>query len=163
MQEKFTGGSYMLEERGQTWIEGFARLKPGVTIDQAESELSGVAKQLETEYPTTNRGRGVKLFPLWKTPFNQAGSLAPTLTLSLVAVFFVLLIACAHRTPRSRLPAQPAVAATSHRGTHSFHPLRRQRTCGRVLLPQPARDLLSFVLGHRYELVRPNGLARPGI
>jgi predicted permease len=33
---------------------------------------------------------------LWKTPFNQAGSLAPTLEISLVAVFFVLLIACAN-------------------------------------------------------------------
>jgi predicted permease len=96
MQEKFTGGSYQLEDRGETWIEGFASLKPGVTIEQAESELATVAKRLENEYPATNRGRGVKLFPLWKTPFNQAGSLAPTLEISLVAVFFVLLIACAN-------------------------------------------------------------------
>ena len=96
MQEKFTGGSYMLEDRGETWIEGFARLKPGVSLEQAGSELTAVAKRLESEYPATNRGRGVKLFPLWKTPFNQAGSLAPTLEISLVAVFFVLLIACAN-------------------------------------------------------------------
>jgi predicted permease len=96
MQEKFTGGSYKLEDRGETWIEGFARLKPGVSIEQAQSELSTVAKRLENEYAETNRGRGVKIFPLWKTPFNQAGSLAPTLGVSLVAVFFVLLIACAN-------------------------------------------------------------------
>jgi predicted permease len=96
MQEKFTGGKYKLEDRGETWIEGFARLKPGVSIEQAESELSMVAKRLETQYPATNRGRGVKIFPLWKTPFNQASSLAPTLEISLVAVFFVLLIACAN-------------------------------------------------------------------
>ena len=96
MQEKFTGGSYQLEDRGETWIEGFARLKPGVSIEQAQSELSTVAKRLENQYAETNRGRGVKIFPLWKTPFNQAGSLAPTLEISLVAVFFVLLIACAN-------------------------------------------------------------------
>jgi predicted permease len=96
MQEKFTGNVYQLEDRGATWIEGFARLKPGVTIEQAQSEISTVAKRLEGEYPATNRGRGVKLFPLWKTPFNQAGSLAPTLEISLVAVFLVLLIACAN-------------------------------------------------------------------
>ena len=96
MQEKFTGGSYKLEDRGETWIEGFARLKPGVSIEQAQSELSTLAKRLENEYAETNRGRGVKIFPLWKTPFNQAGSLAPTLEISLVAVFFVLLIACAN-------------------------------------------------------------------
>ena len=96
MQEKFTGGSYQLEDRGETWIEGFARLKPGVSIEQAQSELSTVAKRLENQYAETNRGRGVKIFPLWKTPFNQAGALAPTLEISLVAVFFVLLIACAN-------------------------------------------------------------------
>ena len=96
MQEKFTGGSYQLEDRGETWIEGFARLKPGVSIEQAQSELSTVAKRLENEYAETNRGRGVKIFPLWKTPFNQAGALSPTLGISLVAVFFVLLIACAN-------------------------------------------------------------------
>jgi predicted permease len=96
MQEKFTGGRYQLEDRGETWIEGFARLKPGVSLEQADAQLAAVAKQLEGEYPATNRGRGVKLFPLWKTPFNQAGNLAPTLAISLVAVFCVLLIACAN-------------------------------------------------------------------
>ena len=96
MQEKFVGGSYKLEDRGSGWIEGFARLKPGVTMEQAQAEVSAVAKRLETEYPSTNKGRGLRLFPLWKTPFNQAGNLAPTLGISLVAVFLVLLIACAN-------------------------------------------------------------------
>ncbi|HEY6250266.1 MAG TPA: ABC transporter permease [Candidatus Angelobacter sp.] len=96
MQEKFTGGVYQLEDRGGAWIEGFARLNPGVTIEQAQAEISAITKRLESEYPATNRGRGAKLFPLWKTPFNQAGTLAPTLEISLVAVFFVLLIACAN-------------------------------------------------------------------
>jgi predicted permease len=96
MQEKFVGGSYKLEERDSGWIEGYARLKPGVTIEQAQAEISAVAKRLEEQYPSTNRGRGVRLFPLWKTPFNQAGTLAPTLGISLVAVFLVLLIACAN-------------------------------------------------------------------
>ena len=96
MQENFVGSNYKLEDRGDGWIEGYARLKPGVTMEQAQAEISTVAKRLETRYPTTNRGRGVRLFPLWKTPFNQAGTLAPTLEISLVAVFLVLLIACAN-------------------------------------------------------------------
>lgn len=96
MQENFVGGTYKLEDRSDGWIEGYARLKPGVTIQQAQAELSAIAKRLENQYPTTNRGRGAKLFPLWKTPFNQAGTLAPTLGISLVAVFLVLLIACAN-------------------------------------------------------------------
>ena len=96
MQENFVGGNYKLEDRGDGWIEGYARLKAGVTMAQAQAGISAVAKRLENQYPNTNRGRGVKLFPLWKTPFNQAGTLAPTLEISLVAVFLVLVIACSN-------------------------------------------------------------------
>ena len=94
MQEIFNPGGYKLEDRNQTWIEGYARLKPGVSINQAQKELSAVARRLELQYPETNRGRGAKIIPLWKNPFNQAGDLAPTLEIALVATFFVLLIAC---------------------------------------------------------------------
>lgn len=96
MQETFNTGGYKLEDRGQTWIEGYARLKEGVSMAQAQEEVSAVAKRLELQFPETNRGRGVKLIPLWKNPFNQAGDLAPTLEISLVATLFVLLIACAN-------------------------------------------------------------------
>src|SRR5262249_7440482 len=50
----------------------------------------------ENEYPATNRGRGIQLFPLWKTPFNNSGALLPTLEIALAVVVFVLLIACAN-------------------------------------------------------------------
>ena len=96
MQEKFIPGGYKLEDRSAPWIEGFARLKAGVTMAQARAEISAVAQQLQTQYPATNRGRGVEILPLWKTPFNQAGALLPTLEIALVVVFFVLLIACAN-------------------------------------------------------------------
>ena len=96
MQETFTSGGYKLEDRGQPWIEGYARLKAGVSIDQAEAEISAEAKRLELRYPATNRGRGAQLLPLWKNPFNQAGELGPTLEIVLVVTFGVLLIACSN-------------------------------------------------------------------
>lgn len=96
MEEIFEAGGYKLENRGARWIEGFARLKPGVTLDQAQAEISNVAKRLETDYPATNRGRGIVLFPLWRTPFNNAGTLFPTLRIALVVACFVLLISCAN-------------------------------------------------------------------
>jgi predicted permease len=96
MQEKFDPGGYKLEERGARWIEGFVRLKPGVTAEQAQAEISAVAQRLEAAYPATNRGRGIKLYPLWQTPFNNAGALFPTLGIALAVVVFVLLIACAN-------------------------------------------------------------------
>jgi predicted permease len=96
MQERFDPGGYKLEDRGARWIEGYVRLKPGVSPAQAQAEISAVAKRLEIDYPATDRGRGVRLFPLWKTPFNNAGTLFPTLSVALAVVSFVLLIACAN-------------------------------------------------------------------
>ena len=96
MQAQFDAGVYKLEDRGSRWIEGFVRLKPGVTREQAQAEISAVAARLETDYPETNRGRGIRLFPLWQTPFNNAGALLPTLGIALVVVSAVLLIACAN-------------------------------------------------------------------
>jgi macrolide transport system ATP-binding/permease protein len=96
MQETFETGGYMLEDRSARWIEGFVRLKPGVTQEQAQQEISAVAARLEANYPETNRGRGIRLYPLWLTPFNNAGALAPTLGVALAVVIFVLLIACAN-------------------------------------------------------------------
>jgi predicted permease len=96
MEEVFDGGGYKLENRGARWIEGFAKLKPGVTVEQAQAEVSAVAARLENDYPATNRARAVQLYPLWQTPFNGAGTLLPTLRISLVVACFVLLIACAN-------------------------------------------------------------------
>src|SRR3989442_1893784 len=96
MEENFEGGGYKLEDRGARWIEAYVRLKPGVTREQAQQQISSVAKRLEADYPDTNRGRGIKLWPLWQTPFNNAGTLLPTLEIMLAVVAFVLLIACAN-------------------------------------------------------------------
>lgn len=96
MQEVFDGGEYKLEDRGARWIEGFVRLKPGVTREQAQSEISAVASRLEKDYPTTNRGRGVRLMELWNHPFDKAGEILPTLRILLVVVILVLFVACAN-------------------------------------------------------------------
>lgn len=96
MQPQFDAGVYKLEDRRARWIEGFVRLKPGVSLEQAQTELSAIARQLEAEYPDTNRGIGVKLYPLWQTPFNAAGELMPMLAIALAVVVAVLLIACAN-------------------------------------------------------------------
>jgi len=94
MEETFDPGGYKLENREARWIEGFARLRPGVTLAQAQAELSGIAAQLEHDYPASNRGRGVRIYPLAQTPFNGAGTLLPTLRIALLVAAFVLLIAC---------------------------------------------------------------------
>ena len=96
MQATFDTTGYKLENRGERWIEGYAFLKPGVTRQQAQAELNTIAQRLENDFPDTNRGRGFQLFPLWKTPFNQAGNMTSTLAITMAVVFFVLLIVCAN-------------------------------------------------------------------
>lgn len=96
MEDLFEGGGYKLDDRGSRWIESYARLKPGVTIQEAQQEVSAIGRRIEADYPTTNRGRSFRLWPLWATPFNNAGTLLPTLEIMLAVVAFVLLIACAN-------------------------------------------------------------------
>src|SRR5438094_6928146 len=89
-------GDDKLEDRGARWAEAYVRLKPGVTRNQAQQESSGIAARLAADYPGTNRGRGIKVWPLWQTPFNHAGHLLPTLEIMVVVVMFVLLLLCAN-------------------------------------------------------------------
>src|SRR5437879_3722833 len=96
MQDTYESGAYKLEDRGARWIEAYARLKPGVTFAQAQQEFAAISGRLEAEYPATNRGRAIRFWPLWQTPFNNAGTLLPTLEIMLAVVAFVLLIACAN-------------------------------------------------------------------
>jgi len=96
MENLFEGGGYKLEDRGARWIESYARLRPGATIQQAQQEVSAIGRRVEADYPATNRGRSFRLWPLWATPFNNAGTLLPTLEIMLAVVAFVLLIACAN-------------------------------------------------------------------
>jgi len=96
MLEVYDAGSGILEDRSARWAEAYVRLKPGVTRNQAQQEISAIAARLATEYPATNRGRGIKVWPLWETPFNHAGHLLPTFEIMVVVTMFVLLIVCAN-------------------------------------------------------------------
>jgi putative ABC transport system permease protein len=74
-------------------IEVLARLRPGVTVRQAQSSLDSVARELAKEYPETNRDWGVNVFSLGDRGVKDMRGL---LTLLSVAVGLVLVIACAN-------------------------------------------------------------------
>src|SRR5262249_16988138 len=96
MQERFDPTGYKLEDRAARAFESFVFLKSGFTARQAQEELSAIARRLENIYPETNRGHGFELLPLWRSPFNLAAELLPTLEIAFAVVLFVLLIACAN-------------------------------------------------------------------
>jgi putative ABC transport system permease protein len=77
--------------RQDHWLMPVARLKPGVTLAQAQGEMDIIARRLEQQYPDINKGWGKRLIPLHQQLFGWAG---PALYPLLGAVMFVLLIAC---------------------------------------------------------------------
>jgi putative ABC transport system permease protein len=78
-------------QRGGNSLRVFARLKPGVTLDQARAEMATITSRLEREYPGTNRDYVV--LPLKE---KVVGDVRPALLVLFGAVCFVLLIACAN-------------------------------------------------------------------
>ena len=80
-----------LHQRGGNHLRVFARLKPGVTLEQARAEIATVTGRLEKQYPGSNRNVVVR--PLKE---NVVGDIQAPLMLMLGAVAFVLLIACAN-------------------------------------------------------------------
>jgi len=81
-----------LENRGAALaLHGIGRLKPGVTIEQAQADLNRVMSDLAVAYPDTNKGNGAKILSLKQ---RMVGSVGQILWLLLGAVGFVLLIAC---------------------------------------------------------------------
>ena len=69
------------------------RLKQGVNLQQAQTELSVIASRIEQEYNESHAGTGLKLVPLQE---QVIGQVKPILLVLLAAVGFVLLIACAN-------------------------------------------------------------------
>ena len=80
-----------MQNRGAFFIHVLGRLQPNVTLQQAQTELSVIARQLATQYPEDNQGRYMLAHPLSQ---EVVGDVRPTLWLLLGAVSLVLLIAC---------------------------------------------------------------------
>jgi putative ABC transport system permease protein len=87
------GSKPQTEQRGNHSLESIGRLKPNVTIAQAQADLSTIAANLEKRYPDTNSYFGVKFKPLRE---ELIGDVRTALYVLFAAVICVLLIANAN-------------------------------------------------------------------
>ncbi|MCI0414317.1 ABC transporter permease [bacterium] len=80
-------------DRGQNYLQVLARLKQGVTDEQARTDLDSIAAKLEKEYPSSNAREGIALIPMQQ---HLTSSLRTPLMILSIAVTLVLLISCSN-------------------------------------------------------------------
>ncbi|HYV83180.1 MAG TPA: ABC transporter permease [Pyrinomonadaceae bacterium] len=78
-------------DRNNNFLYTLGRLKQGVSPEQAQTEMSLIASQLQQQYPETNAEKGVRVVPLQK---QLVGNVESYLYMLFAAVGFLLLIAC---------------------------------------------------------------------
>ena len=86
-------GAQLASQRGAHFVHTIARLRAGVSIDQAAAELGAIGERLAREFPKSNAARLVRVMPLQERIVRQHRL---ALTVLLGAVGAVLLIACAN-------------------------------------------------------------------
>ena len=77
--------------RGCHGLEGVGRLKDGVSVETALANMTSIARQLERQYPDTNRGQGASVIPLSDV---IVGDVRPLLLVLLGGAGLLLVIAC---------------------------------------------------------------------
>jgi putative ABC transport system permease protein len=79
--------------RDSDYLDVWARLKPGVTLEKTRTEMDAIGRLLENQYPKDNRDIGVSVWPLHE---EVVGGIRPVLLLLFAAVGFLLFIGCAN-------------------------------------------------------------------
>ena len=87
---------WMLRDRHDRNMLGIARLKPGVSSEQAQVELKGLADRMAIANADVSLGMSATMMPLWKSPHGPQGLLAGPLRILMAVSTLVLLIVCAN-------------------------------------------------------------------
>lgn len=92
-RESADGGPTLADQRGAHYLRVVARLRPGISLAQAQSDMDSITKSLASEYPDSNSNFAAGMLPLHE---SIVGDLRTPLLILLGAVGCVLLIACAN-------------------------------------------------------------------
>lgn len=87
---------WMLRDRHDRNMLGIARLKPGVTAEQARLEVKTLAERMAVANADVSEGMSATIMPLWKSPHGPQGLLVGPLRVLMGVSLLVLLLACAN-------------------------------------------------------------------
>src|SRR5260370_18499605 len=96
MMKDYLAPRFSLIDRGSRWLMVMGRLKPGVTLAQAQGNLTAISGQLQRTYPRTNDQLDVAVYSLVGSPFSLKRKLRSSLAILMAAGSVVLVISCAH-------------------------------------------------------------------
>lgn len=86
-----------LTDRTDFWLNVLGKLRPGVQLRQAETEMNLLMQRLVERFPNEHRGPNQITFdPLWRSPFGANVYLAKSLPILLALAALLLLLACAN-------------------------------------------------------------------
>jgi putative ABC transport system permease protein len=123
------------------FLNVMGRLKPGLSLAQAQSELKVIALRLQQQYPIDDKDRGLRLTPITTT---LLGDERPVLRMMLGAVAFVLLIACANIANLQLARARGREKEMAVRAALGASP---QRIVGQLLAENVVLGIASGVVG----------------
>lgn len=152
--------SMMRRVPGGVWMQRFihpmifvwGKLKPGVTLEQARTEMKGIAARLEKAYPDTNGQETAVVTPLLD---NLVGKYRTNLGLLLGAVGLVLLIACANL---ANLFAARGAARAREFAIHAAVGATRVQIIKKLLIESFVIAILGGVVGFLFAVWVRNGL-----
>jgi predicted permease len=97
MAPQLIPGDDLLHDHHNFWLFAFGRLKPGVTLQQAQAEMSLLLKREAKNYPEEHKGHdSVTVYPLWRNPFSFNIFFSVLLPTLMAIAGLVLLLACAN-------------------------------------------------------------------
>ncbi|MGA7920899.1 MAG: ABC transporter permease [Candidatus Acidiferrales bacterium] len=97
MEEQLTPGGDLIHDHHLFWLIVFGRLKPGVSLEQAQQEMTLRLKREAKNYPEEHKGKdSVTVYPLWRNPFGLNFFLSTLLPTLMSIAGLVLLLACAN-------------------------------------------------------------------